>query len=33
MESDRVHRALDGRTIARVISRPPRLVNLVTAPS
>jgi leucyl-tRNA synthetase len=33
MESDRVVRALDGRTVARVISRPPRLVNLVTASS
>src|SRR5204863_10084989 len=31
MASDRVQRALDGREIARVISRPPRLVNLVTS--
>jgi leucyl-tRNA synthetase len=33
MESDRVRRALDGRTVARIVSRPPRVVNLVTAPS
>ncbi|MFN2544191.1 MAG: leucine--tRNA ligase [Actinomycetota bacterium] len=28
--SERVRRALDGREVARVIARPPRLVNLVT---
>ena len=30
LESDRVRRVLDGRKVARVIARPPRLVNLVT---
>jgi leucyl-tRNA synthetase len=30
-ESERVRRTLDGRSIARVVARPPRLVNLVTA--
>ena len=29
--SPRVQRALDGRTIQRVVARPPRLVNLVSA--
>ena len=33
LASERVRRALDGRTIARVVARPPRLVNLVTAPA
>ena len=33
LASDRVRRALDERTVARVVARPPRLVNLVTAPA
>src|SRR5207244_12459701 len=31
LASPRVQRALDGRTIERVIAKPPRLVNLVSA--
>jgi len=33
LDSERVQRLLDGRRVARVIARPPRLVNLVTAPA
>jgi leucyl-tRNA synthetase len=31
LASDRVRRALDGRSVGRVVVRPPRLVNVVTA--
>jgi leucyl-tRNA synthetase len=31
--SERVRRALDERRVARVVARPPRLVNVVTAPA
>ena len=33
LSSDRVRRFIEGRTVARVISRPPRLVNVVTTPA
>ena len=33
LDSERVQRLLDGRRVDRVIARPPRLVNLVTAPA
>jgi leucyl-tRNA synthetase len=32
LASEKARRAIDGRDVAQVIVRPPRLVNVVTAP-